>query len=287
MCSWWEFCQSEGAFRPGELTSMPAIHPSRLKIQANELVQDASDPEAFCRSFHEFLDLYADRTFRPGKVGEPPPLIRAYQVPKPVSRAVDKELGVWAEENREDALKLADALWLQSFLEFRLTAASLIGKINPRPVKHIFSRVETWIQPSTEERLVEALINKGLERILIEKQDQYVRQVETWLRSRNLERNRLGLKACNLLMKRRDFENYPMLFKRVNRLMLAQNRPLRNEILSVLEEMAGIIPEETAFFLENALKSSGHNVQIAWYLRNSLDYFPDEPRSKLKELLVG
>jgi len=69
--------------------------------------------------------------------------------------------------------------------------------------------------------------------------------------------------------------------------MLAQNRPLRNEILSVLEEMAGIIPEETAFFLENALKSSGHNVQIAWYLRNSLDYFPDEPRSKLKELLVG
>jgi hypothetical protein len=266
---------------------MPAIHPPRLKIQANELVQNASDPEAFCRSYHAFLDLYADRTFRPGKVGEPPPLLRAYQVPKPVSRAVDKELGVWAEENREDALNLADALWLQSFLEIRLTAASLIGKIDPRPVKHIFSRVETWIQPNTEERLVEALIYKGLERILIEAQDQYAKQVETWLRSRNLERNRLGLKASNPLMGRRDFEDYPMLFKRLNRLMLAQNKPLRNEILSVLAEMASIIPEETAFFLENALKSSGHHVQIAWYMRNSLNYFPAGPRSQLRGLLVG
>jgi hypothetical protein len=265
---------------------MPAIHPPRLKIQADELVQNASHPEVFCRSYHQFLDSYADRTFRPGKVGEPPPLLRTYQVPKPVSRAVDKQLGVWAGENRADALNLADALWLQPILEFRLTAASVIGKIDPLPVIHIFSRVETWIQPGTEERLVKALINKGLGRVLVETQDKYVKQVETWLRSRSYERNRLGLKASYPLMERRDFEDYPMLFMLLNRLMLAQEKPLRNEILRVLEEMASIIPGETAFFLENALKSSGYNTQIAWYLRNSLDYFPDETRSQLREILA-
>ena len=124
---------------------MPAIHPPRLKIPADELVQNASDPEVFCRAYHQFLDSYADRTFRPGKVGEPPPLLRTYQVPKPVSRAVDKQLGVWAGENRADALNLADVLWLQPILEFRLTAASVIGKIDPLPVIHIFSRVERQI----------------------------------------------------------------------------------------------------------------------------------------------
>ena len=150
---------------------MPAIHPPRLKIQASELVQEASDPEAFCRSYHEFLDIYSDRTYRPGKVGEPPPLLRTYQVPKPVSRAVDKELSVWAVNNRADALKLADTLWLQPILEFRLTAASLIGQIEPQPVKPIFSRVESWIKPNTEERLIYALINMGLARILTETQE--------------------------------------------------------------------------------------------------------------------
>ena len=77
-----------------------------------------------------------------------------------------------------------------------------------------------------------------------------------------------------------------MLFILLNRLMLAQEKPLSNEILRVLEEMASIIPGETAFFLENALKSSGYNTQIAWYLRNSLDYFPDETRSQLREILA-
>lgn len=266
---------------------MPAIHPPRLKIQASELVQNASDPEVFCRSFHEFLDLYADRTFRPGKVGEPPPLLPAYQVPKPVSRAVDKELDDWAENNRAEALELADALWQQPFLEFRLTAASLIGQVDPRPIKPIFGRVETWIQPSTEERLVNALINKGLLRILSELQDLYVEQVDNWLRSRNIERNRLGLKSCLPLMERREFEDYPLLFKRLNRLMRSQKSPLRNEILSVLEEMANQIPEETAFYLGNGLKSAGDNEQVAWYVRKTLIHFPEDTRSHLREVLVG
>jgi hypothetical protein len=266
---------------------MPAINPPRLKIQASDLVQKASDPEVFCRSYHEFLDIYADRTFRPGKIGEPPPLLRAYQVPKPVSRAVDKELSLWAGDNRQEALRLADALWLQAFLEFRQTAAALIGHVEPCPVKHIFGRIESWIQSSTELRLVDALINQGLARILSENQDLYIKQVDTWLRSKEIERNRLGLKACHPLMDRREFEDYPLLFKRLERLMRTQNSPLRNEILRVLEEMADNIPEETAFFMSNILESSGNNIQIAWYVRNSLNHFPDQTRTQLRDVLVG
>jgi hypothetical protein len=33
------------------------------------------------------LDYYADRTYRPGIVGEPPPFMRAYHVPPQVVRA--------------------------------------------------------------------------------------------------------------------------------------------------------------------------------------------------------
>lgn len=265
---------------------MPAINPPRLKIQASELIQSASDPDSFTRSYHEFLDYYADRTYRPGKVGKPPPLLRAYQVPKPVARAVDKELSLWAASNRDEALALADALWMEPYLEFRLTASSLIGQVFPLPVKSIYGRVELWIKPSTEERLVNALVNSGLIRILHEYQDLYVKQLDTWLRSRNSERNRLGLKACPALLARREFEDYPLLFKRLSKLIRSENSPLRNEILIVIEEFAARTPEETAFFLDQALKSAGDNPQIAWYVRNSLDFFPPDTRSALREVLV-
>jgi hypothetical protein len=266
---------------------MPAIHPTRLKIQTSELVQTANNAEEFCLAYHEFLDFYADRTYRPGKVGEPPPLMRAYKVPQPVLRAVNKQIGEWARENRQEALNLIDALWLQSFLEFRLTAASLMGQIEPSPVKHIISRVQGWIQPNTEERLVNALINQGLQRILIEKQAQYVHQIDIWLRSRDIERNRLGLKASPPLIARRDFDDYPLLYNALIRLMRQQNSPVRREILSVIGNLAEKTPDETAFFLENALKSSPDNTQMAWYVRNSLNYFPDNTRLQLRKALVA
>ena len=280
-------CNRRSTFRQGILTNMPAIHPPRLKIQARELTQSASDPDAFCRSYHEFLDYYADRTYRPGQVGVPSPLLRAYQVPKPVFRAVEKELSVYASSNRKAALTLADVLWLESYLELRLTAASLIGQVSPFPVKSIFSRVEKWIQPSTEERLVNALVNSGLERILHENQDLYVKQLDTWLRSRNRELNRLGLKASPPLLARREFEDYPLLFKRLNKLMRSADNPLRSEILIVIEEFAARTPEETAFFLGQELKSAGDKVQISWYVRNSLNYFPPDSRAYLREILLG
>ena len=266
---------------------MPAIHPPRLKIQASELVQSAPEPDVFCRSFHEFLDIYADRTFRPGRVGEPPPLLRTYQVPKPVSRALEKELGLWANDNRKEALNLADALWQQSFLEFRMTAATLLGQVDPLPEGPIFRRVENWIQPNTEERLVAALINRGLERILSESQQRYIKQVDSWLGSRKIDRNHLGLKASKPLIDQRGFDDFPLIFKRLNKLMRLQNNPLRNDLVRVLESLAHQAPEETAFFLETALRTTADNQQIAWYIRKCLSHFPAEIRSHLRNTLVA
>ncbi len=264
---------------------MPAIHPPRLKIQASELIQSASDPEAFCQAYHDFLDYYADRTYRPGKVGEPPPLLPAYQVPKPVSRVVENELAGWAAGNRGQALALADALWGQAYLEFRTTAAMLVGLVEPVPVNQIFSRVEKWITTSTEERLVNVLINSGLRRILTEHQDLYVAQIDIWLRSRNEMNNHLGLKACLPLLDRKDFEDYPQLFKRLGKILRSSDSSIRNDALLVLDELAARAPEETAVFLEEALRTTSDNQQIAWFVRKTLPKFQGTSRQHLRQAL--
>ncbi|UCD98221.1 MAG: DNA alkylation repair protein [Chloroflexota bacterium] len=265
---------------------MPAIQPARLKIQAAELSAKATDPEEFCRSLHVFLDFYADRTFRPGQAGEPPPILPAYQVPKPVLRAVEKELSQFAGSDRTAALKLVDELWDVKFMEFKLIAASILGQVNPLPATSIFRRVEAWSGPGTEERLVRALVRDSLVRILTEDQDSYFQKVLSWLRSRKLNFNRIGLKAIPPLLENGRFEDFPPLFKEINRKMRLSGNPLKTEILEVIEVLARRSPDETAFFLSQSMYSAGDNPNITWFIRKSMKFFPPEPSRYLRETLL-
>jgi hypothetical protein len=265
---------------------MPAIQPARLKIRATELSTKATNPEDFCRAYHEFLDYYADRTYRPGQVGEPPPLLPAYHVPRPVLRAVEKEMSQFADDHRGAALDLADALWGELFLEFKLLAASVVGKVSPIPAKSVFRRVESWSGPSTEERLENALVNSGLERLLFEHPDVYFQKILTWLRSKKLNFNRLGLKAIPPLLESGKFEDYPPLFKQLSKKMRLEGNPLKTDTLRAIEVLASRSPEETALFLSKTMVSAGEYPNIAWYVRKSLGFFPPDLQSYLREILL-
>ena len=71
---------------------MPAIQLARLKIQSVRLAENFADPHTFARELRGLLDFYAERTHRPGQVGEPPPILPAYNVPPQVMRQVEREL---------------------------------------------------------------------------------------------------------------------------------------------------------------------------------------------------
>ena len=264
---------------------MPAIQPARLKIRAAELAERTRNPADFCHAYHEFLDYYADRTYRSGMVGQPPPLMRAYNVPQPVLNAVLKELDPIAVSDRDAVLELVDSLWAEPYLEFRLLAASLLGQVSPIPVESVFVRIQNWVKPSTEERLVAALIVSGLERVRLEQSDCYIRQIETWLKSKESFEVRLGLKAIPPLLEWSEFEDFPLLFRLIAQLMRSTPTPLRPEILAVIEAMAFRSPMETAYFLREMVITGGENPNFAWYLRHSLKIFSLDTQEYLREAL--
>lgn len=265
---------------------MPAIQPGRLKIRAAELTQHVGDPDEFCRAFHSFLDFYADRTFKAGQVGQPHPLMRAYHVPSPVLPAVEKEMKQFSVENRESTLELADALWLESILEFRLLAVTLVGQVSPEPFQAIIMRVELWAKSTSEERLIKAIVKSGLARFLREYPGNYLEQIETWLSSEEKGLNHLGLIAIPPLLESGKFEDYPQIFNYLGKLMRGEMTPLKTEILEIIEVFADLAPEETAYFLVQSKKTAGENASISWYIRKSLRYFPVDSQRYLREVLL-
>lgn len=264
---------------------MPAIQPSRLKIQAVELTQFAGEPSEFCRAYHEFLNGYADRTYRSGQVGEPPPLMRAYQVPPPVLPAVEKELNQFSIENGEPALELADTLWSEPILEFRLLATSLLGQVTPKPFQAIIERVENWAAASTNDRILNAIVRSGMARFRDEYPEAYLGQIDAWLSSEEKHLNRLGLNAVPPLLESGKFEDIPQLFNQLAKLMRGELTPLKADILGIIEVLALQAPDETAYFLGQTKKSAGENAAINWFIRKSLVFFPPDAQLYLREVL--
>jgi hypothetical protein len=264
---------------------MPAIQLARLKHQTVELAEKYSDPKAFVRGVHELMEYYADRAFRPGLAGEPQPLLPAYHVPKPVLRQVILELSPFIDSDRQSILILAEALWREAQLECKLLAASILGSVPPEPPEEILERVGRWVTSGLDDRVLDALIKEGMIRLLDEKPEAYLQQIENWLTAGGVLESRLGLKGLFSLLHARGFENLPFLFRLLGPIVREAPFKLRDDLLDVFGLLAKRYPNETSFFLRESLKVQSENPGTGWVIRNSLRSFPSENQASLRAAL--
>jgi hypothetical protein len=264
---------------------MPAIQVARLKIQSAELATRFDNPAAFVRGLHELLDFYADRTRKPGQAGKPPPLIKPYNVPRPVLRQIKTDLSPYVAMDGESALALCDALWAEPYLEFRLLAADILGSVPADSPDEILERINLWAKPGIEDRLLNALVKEGLTEVSKRDPERYLSQLEEWLTAEEDLPRRTGLKAISMMLADRDFENLPKIFRLLAPLVRKSPSQLRPDLLDVMYALAKRSPNEAAFFLRQNLSVMVDDDGTAWLIRNSARYFPEEVRVSLKTAL--
>jgi hypothetical protein len=264
---------------------MPAIQPARLKIQTARMAENFSSPDLFVRSLHELLDFYSDRTYRPGQAGEPPPLLKAYNVPPPVLRQILKELNPYVLQDRSATLGLCRQLWDENIYEFRTLAVSLLGQVASEPPEAIFDLVKVWALPSTEMRLLTALFTTGLARVRNDLPEVYIRQARRWLAASTVFTKQLGLLALLPMLDEPRYDNLPVFFRLISPLVRTAPLPLRPDLLEIIQRLARRSPQEAAFFLRQNLAIKTDNPGTAWLARNSLDSFPPEIQVNLRAVL--
>jgi len=264
---------------------MPAIQLARLKIQTAELVPHFDDPISFVRRLHDLLDFYADRTRKPGQAGEPPPLIKPYNVPRPVLRQIRNDLVPYVATDKESALVLCDTLWVEPYLEFRLLAIGLLGLIPTDFPDEILERISAWAALGTEDRLLDALVRDGLIQVRKRTPERYITQLEEWLTAEEDFSRRIGLKAISISVSDRDFENLPRLFRLLAPLVRSTPSQLRPDLVDVIRVLAMRSPNEAAFFLRQNLTVMVDDDSTAWLIRNSVRYFPEEVQTSLRTAL--
>jgi hypothetical protein len=265
---------------------MPAIQPVRLKIQAVRLAELFASPAEFCHQLHGLLSQYADRTRRPGRGGNPPPLLNSFRLAPPVLRQISQELLPYTTADAAAALALCDSLWQQPWLEFRQLAAAVLGQVDPSQAEAILTRMNAWAGPQTEDRLLAALLETGLVRLRRELPLRYLTQMELWLNADDVLTRQLGLRALLPLIAEPGFENLPVLYRLLAPLLRSTPPLLRQDLLSVIRALARRAPAEAAFFLRQNLQLPDSE-QIAWLIRQSLGAFPPEAQAGLRAALRG
>lgn len=261
---------------------MPAIQPVRLKIQAARLAAQFAEPRAFARALSLLMEEYADHTHRPGQAGVPSPLLPSYNTPTPVLRQVWLEILPLISLNSNAALELSDSLWVQPSLEHRILAADILGEL---PVEHqteVINRVQLWTKAGIEDRLVDALLDRSLNRLRYQSPHAVSDLAEYWLSEIDLQHKQFGLLLLNFMAADASFADLPAIFRLLTPFLRIAPPLLRPDIISLLNSLIARSAPEVAYLLHHSLTASD-NPDTAWLIRQVIAGFPPELQVGLRD----
>lgn len=261
---------------------MPAIDLARLKKQTARLADVFDQPAVFLRELREVLEFYVNWTLRSQSVA-PSSVLPTYRTPVVVMRQIEKELGPIAEGQPVQALELADALWDEGWLETKLLAAFLLGRIPPQE-ERLLARLTAWTQAVRDPEVRAALLTTSLTRLRGETPDLFLVLVKEWLHPARQRMWSNGIQALVPLISSPDFDNLPPIFEIVEPIIKTSPAILQYDLQELITVLFAASPDETIFFLQQILKGTKSPLP-AIALRRMSPELPQELQASVREML--
>jgi len=261
---------------------MPAIDLARLKKQTVKLADLFDQPSDFLREHRDILDHYVNRSLRSQGVA-PSSVLPTYRTPTAVPRQIETELGPIAENRPVQALELADALWDEGWLETRLLAAFLLGRIPPQE-ERLLARLTAWTQAVRDPDVRAALLTTSLTRLRRETPGLFLELVKEWLHPARQRMWSNGIQALVPLISASDFDNLPPIFETIEPILKASPAALQFDIQELLITLYRASPNETIYFIHQVLKATKSPLP-AVSLRRMLPEMPQDLQTQLREIL--
>ncbi len=262
---------------------MPAIQLTRLRQETAVLSEVLDNPANSIQAIHGILTSYANRTYRAGQSGEPPSLVKAYLVPKPVLRQILSELIPLTATNPQAALNLCDLFWEEGYLEFQILAAHLLGYINVEKPSMIMDRLITWSQSTPDNHVQDTLFNEGCQNLIAQESEYLITRIGQLIIDDSVSSKILGLQALLPIVSSPSYENFPALFNLLGPQVREATSETKPYVLPIITVLAHRTPRETAYFLRQNMAIED-NRNTAWFIRHSLNEFSPELIHGLEEV---
>ena len=266
---------------------MPSIDLARLRKQALRLADFFFAPDDFVRNLNTTLDTYVNYTIRGRPAASKGMNLPAHRTPGVVLGQIEQELSALAAapENADAALALADRLWDDAWLETRLLAAFILGRISPEEGP-LIARLTAWTSQVRDDDLRSRLLDASLLRMRKEAPDMFLQMIGEWLRP---ERVRLwpdALTAAVSAISDPDFRNLPALMEVLEPVVRVTPAEMQLDLEKVILALYAVSPTETTFFLRQVLTHS-EDPMTPVVFRRMLPSFPPALKEDVRVLVRG
>ncbi len=262
---------------------MPAIDLARLRKQANRLADFFFLPEDFLKLLREMLDFYVNYTLRKKENIAPGSNLPTYRTPFVVMRQIENAIGAIAAENPHYALELADLLWDEGYIETRLLAAFLLGRIPPQE-ERLLARLTAWTQQVRDPSVRAALLTTSLARMRKETPDEFLVVIGEWLHPARQRFWPNGIQALLPMIIDPEFDNLPPVYELVRPVIEAAPGAIQNDLGNLINALYQDSPSETVYYLRELLENSPNPLTVVT-LRRILTMFPPELQASLRDLV--
>lgn len=266
---------------------MPSIDLARLRKQALRLSDFFFAPEDFARNLNATLDTYVNYTARARRPASAGSNLPTHRTPSVVMRQIEQEIApiATAPQNADAALALADQLWDEGWLETRLLAAFILGRISPEEAP-LIARLTAWTAQVRDPGLRLQLLDASLVRMRKESPDMFLQMLGEWLRP---ERPRLwsdAIRAAISAIRDPHFGNLPALMAALQSIVRDAPSQIQLDLEALLLALYEASPTETTYFVREVLSSTDDPLTAVAFRRMSPS-FPQQLREDIREFVRG
>lgn len=266
---------------------MPAVKLDQLKLQSANLAGKFSRPELFVSMLQELLNQYSNRTFRlqasTGRLKPTP----SYHVPQTVIRQVERDvLAQLKVHTQQQALDLADALWLSQSLEEKTLAVTLLGAAAANPPEPLISRFRQWYQSGVDQLLDQRLAVFGSRSLRRDAVTEWHALTAEWIVSRRTPSLANLVAVAEDDLATQGDACFSGAFDMLSTLLETNDLAVLPDLLRLLTTLIRLSPMETAFFIRSRIAVlDRRNTLTERFMARSPDLFPEDMRAGIREAI--
>lgn len=263
---------------------MPAINPQKVKTEINQIFNTDSSSSEMVKKLHFLLDIYADRTYRPGKEAALPSTLKSFHVPKPLMRILASEIAAFSTSQPEQSMRLTDDLWQQPYVEMKQLAVAMLQSLPDEHIPFIFQTIENWVLQCKNKHMEIELSQSVLTQIHQRNPYALLLQTQKWVNSQHLSLQKFGFQILVDSIQSAPFDYLPILFKLISPFLYNCPTALRQSVVAVLKSLARRSAKETAYLLRAAYQENPYS-GVSRLIKSTLDSFPPEIEQELSSLI--
>ena len=263
---------------------MPAVQLSDLAQKIDVLVWQFTRPADFLLRLRDLFEYYANRVLKSGQAVPPETMAPSFHIPPIIMRQLEVALRQPCTQHPAAAFALADALWAESMLEYRVLATIILGLIPLQTPETLLQRIRAYAILKTDSHILEVLINNSGRRLRRESPDLWISLIESWANAPSIANQNMALKAIMITTQDEKFDNFPPLFRIFSGILQAGPSALQAEMQTTLMALLKYSPKETVYLLRQVLLLTT-SPTTQRLVRLSLSHVPAEYQNSLRQAL--